>query len=352
MEISLDRFLTAENVINAFDASPDSQENYIGKLLFPPVKQMGMEINKITGRAGLPVALKPSNFDALAPYRERLTFETERYRMPLYRERMRIDEELRQQLIALQASGNFELVRPIISLIFDDTNNLLKGARLVAERMTMELITTGKIGIKGNGIDLDLDYAFDPRQKVTAKVTWDKPAAEPIKDIDKWVTDFKKNFGITPRRAIMSPNTFSLLKNNKSLLKMMYPTADPTTLDGLILTSQMIRELISRWTQVNVVEYDVSYATEVGGDRTYVVPDNVISFIPDGTLGNTVYGTTPEEADLISNAKFNGDTRITETGIAVTTMTIAHPVNKEVMVSQMLLPSLNGNGTNILIASV
>ena len=68
------------------------------------------------------------------------------------------------------------------------------------------------------------------------------------------------------------------------------------------------------------------------------------------------FGTTPEEADLATNPKFASNTAIIDTGVAVYTKTIDHPVNVEVIVSQICLPSfssdIEGGAGSIIIANV
>ena len=69
-----------------------------------------------------------------------------------------------------------------------------------------------------------------------------------------------------------------------------------------------------------------------------------------------VFGTTPEEIDLMTNASYAGDVRIVDTGVAVNTQTIAVPVNVITTVSQIVLPSftndVEGGAGAILIADV
>ena len=69
------------------------------------------------------------------------------------------------------------------------------------------------------------------------------------------------------------------------------------------------------------------------------------------------YGVTPEEANRIAsgNSKYRDtatNVEIVEQGIAVQTMVKEHPVHIEILVSAMMLPSLNNMGSNILIAQV
>ena len=67
------------------------------------------------------------------------------------------------------------------------------------------------------------------------------------------------------------------------------------------------------------------------------MPDGYVALIPAGALGETCYGTTPEEADLMG--KGIAQVQIVETGIAVTQIVDPHPVNLNTFASEIVLPS-------------
>ena len=67
------------------------------------------------------------------------------------------------------------------------------------------------------------------------------------------------------------------------------------------------------------------------------VPDGYVCLVPDGALGATWYGTTPEEADL--SASHNADVAVVNTGVAVSRIVGEHPVNINTFVSEIVLPS-------------
>ena len=147
--------VTPANITAYWDNSSASQESYMGDFLFPVKKIAGIELNKIGGRAGLPVALKESMFDTQATYRDRQSIEVQKSKMPFFRERMKVDEELRQQILAI---SNDAILNTYVNRIFDDANNLIKGAKVSRERMAMQLISTGKVKLNGNGVKLEYDY--------------------------------------------------------------------------------------------------------------------------------------------------------------------------------------------------
>jgi len=79
-----------------------------------------------------------------------------------------------------------------------------------------------------------------------------------------------------------------------------------------------------------------TYKLEDDTEEQYF-PDNKVTLIPDGNLGATYYGTTPEEADKMYSSKL--DCSIVRTGVAVTTMRKEDPVTVETKVSQLGMPS-------------
>ena len=341
-------------LVQAWDATKEKQNDYLGLALFPAKKQAGMKIEMIKGVAGLPVSLVAGAFDAQAPFRGRLGLEMGEAKMAFFRERMKVDEETRQHIMLLQQANSPQIAQ-YIDNIFNDALNLIAGARVVAERMIMQLISTGKIRIDSNGIIQDYDYGFGKHQFVTPAKLWTDPTSQPLADIEKWQTAFNKKTNIMLKRCVMTSSTFDALKTNKSLLALAFKERADYT--GLFITKQQIKDIIYQYTGIQISEYNEVYCEAVGGDAKTFFPDGVVSFIPEGTLGNMYYGVTPEEANKIAggNSKYpdtSTNVEIVEQGIAVQTMVTPHPVHIEVLVSAVMLPSLNNMGSNILIATV
>lgn len=346
--------VTPQNITAYWDARRANQASYLGDMLFPSQQIMGLELNKIGGHAGVPVELKASNFDAQATYRDRQSIEVTKQKMPFFRERMRVDEETRQQIMAISRD---DIVKQYIPRIFDDTNNLLRGARVVRERMAMELISTGTVTINGNGIKMKYNYGLDKKKQfVKPTIKWsDSATATPLQDMVDWVDQFRTDFGVQLGYIVMTTKTFNMIKATKEVHMALYPAAtDPS---NLFVTSPQVKELIQNAVGVSVLLNDNVYATQVGGVGKKFFPDDVVTFLPIGyVLGNMVFGTTPEQIDLMTNPKFASDVSIVDTGVAVYTRTLDHPVNVETIVSQICLPSfgadVEGGAGSILIANV
>ena len=344
--------INPKNIVTYWDNRKADQSQYMGEILFPRKKIIGLEINKIGGRAGLPVQLKASAFDTQAVTRDRLSIEMTKQKMPFFRERMTIDETLRQQIVTI---SNEQILKGFVTQIFDDTNNLIKGARVRREKMAMELLSTGHIKIEGNGVKLDYNYNLGKQQFV--KADWSNTATStPIQDLIDWMDVCRTKLFINMRYAIMTTKTFNLIKASESTRKAMFPLVQATNIDAMLITKQQVKDFVQNATGLTIIINDTAYAEQVGGVGKNLYPDMKVTLIPEGALGNMVMGTTPEEIDLLANANANCDVRITDTGVAVMTRVLTHPVNIETIVSQICLPSFNtdienGSGA-IMIATI
>lgn len=340
-------YVNAKEIGSYYTNSPYNKMAYLGEALFPAKKQLGLDIKWIKGGQGLPVALMPSNFDTKATLRERIGFKSIETEMPFFREAMRIGEKDRQELNKFAGNANSAYVMPIINNIYDDVAKLVEGGRVQAERMRMQLLSTGKIAITANRVPYNYDYKFNADHKETLLDTaqWsDTENSKPVQDIQKWQDTIEENTGSRPTGAICTRKTFGYLMQNKSIILDMNPVAG----NNIIVTEAMIKQYIQNKLGLQIAIYNKKYIDEAGTSKQYF-PDNVFTLIPSGNLGNTYYGTTPEESDLMAGS--DAQVQVVNTGTAVTTVKEAHPVNVFTVVSAIALPSFE-NIDSCFIATV
>lgn len=309
---------------------------YLGEGLFPAKKQLGLELRWIKGANGLPVILKPSAFDAKATLRDRIGFKELITEMPFFREGMRIGEQDRQELNKAMAAANREYIMPLINKIYDDAGNLVGGAQAQAERMRMLLLYTGKIDIAVNRVNQTYDYNISAAHKATLTSTavWSAvDTATPVSDIEEWMDKIEQDTGVRPTRAICTRKTFGYLRDNESIKKDMNPLGAA----NIITTEAMIKAYFQTKLNLTIAIYDKKYSLEDGTVVNFFA-DDYFTLIPDGALGNTFYGTTPEESDLMSG-NTDAQVRIVNTGVAITTIKEPHPVNVQTIVSAIMLPT-------------
>ncbi|VBB05574.1 phage major capsid protein e [Lucifera butyrica] len=310
---------------------------YLGEVLFPAKKKLGLTLSWIKGSQGLPVALAPAEFDVKAPVRDRIGVSRIETEMPFFRESMRIGEKDRQQILMAMEAANKDIMNPIIQKIFDDAGNLIKGVDVDAERMRMQLLAGGKIKIAASGVAYDYDYKMKSSQKRSLSGTskWsDTVNSNPVEDILTEMDTAEDETGNRPTSAICTRKTWGYLLQNEKIKKDM----NVQNGQNIIMTDAVLEQYFLNKLKLKVVVYNKKFLLEVNGASQQFFPDNVFTLIPDGDLGNTYFGTTPEEADLLTNAS-QAKVSIVNTGTAVTTYAEPHPVNVLTIVSAICLPS-------------
>ncbi len=328
------------------DVNVNMQDPMIGTKYFPVSKQTGLNLAWIKGRNNLPVALQPAAFDTKASLRDRIGVKELSTQMPFFREAMRIGEKDRQDIETLLAKGE-QFAQPTIMRIFDDTNNLVDGAMVQAERMRMSLLYGGTIAITAtaeNGRDIAYNYNYDTdaawatNNKVELLTTsrWLSANAEtsnPINDLLDAVEKLAETKGVRATEVLMNTATFKGMIASNSIRKAM----NPLGATSMIVTRNTAKQFIENETGLTITLYDKMFKDEQGVDHKYF-PDGYATLLPSYALGNTWYGTTPEEFDLMSGTA-NASVSIVNTGVAITTIKEPHPVNVQTIVSEIVLPS-------------
>lgn len=341
--MNLTELFTPEIIAANYTEAASNAIPYLGSGLFPSVKRAGLDLAWIKGHKGLPVSLKPSAFDAKATFRDRIGVSKLETEMPFFREGYKIKEKDRQEILRAQSS-NDPYAADVINRIYDDQQDLIAGADVVPERMRMQLLFPegGAMGItiKANGVNYT--YNYDPdgaweKANYTALTTTDLwtaiATADPFKQIQTIKDKMASNYGVTLAYMVMNTTTFNLMKATDAV-KNRWLTVTGRSMG--YLTNDEAKDVIASTTGIQIVIYDKMYADESGASHKFV-PDGYVSFIPEGALGKTAYGTTPEEADLAGSGK--ADVAIVNTGVAITVETTVHPVNVNTYASEIVLPS-------------
>lgn len=323
--------ITSQEIATYWELMTQDRQPYIGEELFPNEKKLGLKLDWLKGSNGLPVVLKASAFDAKAIPRPRIGFEKLSAEMPFFKESKYIDEELRQQLNMVLETGNNAYIEPIINRIFADETELIDGASAQRERMRMMMLTTGIISMKSNGQVYEYDYRVPESHKVEVTKGWDDPEASIMDDLRTAQETIRTDAGTELVRAITTSKVMGYLRANNEIKKSIAILTDG---QGFISDSK-IMAFIKDELGITIAINDKKYKDEDGKVQNYV-PDDVFVLIPDGQLGNTWFGTTPEESDLMTSAVAN--VSIVDTGVAVTTVKQTDPVNVDTKVTMICLP--------------
>lgn len=317
---------------------------YLGTGFFPATKKAGLDLKWLKGHRGLPVSLMPSNFDTKSTFRSRIGVSLSETEMAFFRESMLVKEADEQEIARVKDSSD-PYAAQVLQNIFADSRNLIDGANVVPERMIMQLLapTDGDMGIdiKANG--MDYTYNYDPNGEwkknhylkiVTAADKWTaSETCDPLRDMETGLDAQETQSGNRPEILLMSKATFNLIKKAK---KVQGGVLAQNVTANVNYTSKKVQAFIEEELNVTIVIYSKKYKDEAGIDQAFY-PDNIVMMLPNGALGNTYYGTTPEERTVASKA--GADVSIVNTGVAVAVTITDDPVNTKTTVSQIVLPS-------------
>lgn len=334
MPNSIFDLVTSQEIVAYWEELRQDEAPYPCEMLFPNQKKMGLDLKWIKGSKGLPVVLKTSGFDAAAIPRTRIPFEKLSAEMPYFKESYYVDEEMRQQLNMVLETGNQAYIDSILNRVFDDEMNLIRAARVARERMRMMALTTGVVSMANNGQTFTYDYGIPSEHKDTVTVDWEDHAnSDPIEDIRVAKEKILDDTGAVVARAMCDSKTWRDLRNNEKINKAIYVLSSG---NGAI-SDQMLRNYIADQLDGLVIEVNSKRYKDETGTATKFMPTDTFVMFPSGNLGNTWFGTTPAESDLMTGSAAN--VSITDTGVAVVTSKKVDPVNVEQIVSQICLPS-------------
>lgn len=321
--------LCSQTIAAYWNENLQNEAPHIGETLFPANKQMGLNLQWIKGAKGLPVALKPSGFDAHAVPRARVGADILKTQMPYFKESYYVDEELRQKLLIVQQNDAYANL--VLTNIMDDVTSLLRGASATREAMRMMALTTGIVSVFGNGQNYSFDYGVTNKSTVTT--TWDDHAnSDPIEDIIAAKDIITQTTGTVPTRAITDGVTFGHLRRNAKIRGQLLVSTNGIGNINETMLKQYFMDEVGLTIEINDKRYK-----SFDGVETRYVPEGTFVMFPDGALGSTWFGTTPAEADLLG--AMGSNVTISDLGVAITTATKHDPVTVETIVSQICLPS-------------
>ena len=315
---------------------------YLGAGLFPAQQKRGLDLSWIKGNRGLPISLMPSTFDAQATFRDRVGVTINETQMPFFREGYKIKEADRQELLRAADSGD-PYATAVIAQIYNDLYDLVDGAEVVAERMRMQLLfpVGGDMGIaiKANGVDYTYDYDPGDAWKsanyfaLTGNDLWTNTSgADPFTQIETVQNALRATSGTELGTMVMNSTTFNLLKNLDALKSRFLTTTGRSV---AYITKGEVVNVIGDTLGLNIAVYDKQYRNENKVAAKFV-PDGYVALIPNGALGSTWRGTTPEEAD---GGEAPMSVSIVNGGVAISRIVEPHPVNVNIIASEIVLPS-------------
>lgn len=260
----------------------------LGDTLFPSRKVPSFDVEILENNRSTPVIAPMSAFDVEAEIGSREANVTAA-KLGYIKRKMQLKEE---DLTALRFPRNAEEQTYLTQMVYNDLDNLVRGIQARIELMRMQLLSEGVVYPDDNRVDWKVDYQLPKEHQVTVAKSWDTDS-DPLQDIQDWVS----TMDVTPTRALTSNKVLMALLKNK-VVKDYFKQL------GLIPSQTTLNQLLQGMNLPTIVTYEQKYRSQgVDGKMTvkrYFPEDKFVMF-DDSTTGETLYGPTPEESQIISN---------------------------------------------------
>ena len=332
---------------------------FLGAAYFPDKKKLGIDNKWFNNHIGLGTALKPSNYDAIPTIRPRGKAEVTKEEMPLFRESMIIKETDLAELGRIKEADD-PYLQPIVDSIYDDTGNLVEGADISAERMRMSLLAPVggnmqiSVGLADNtkyvyNYDEDGKWKSKNYMELTGSDTWDNATSKPLNDIRE-ATKYLASLGVTAESIISTSGTFDYLLENEQVKNALISVTGQAI---NFVDETTVEEVLRRKLRLSWIPYDKMFLDYDETQKSFY-PDDYVTILGRGQLGNTWRGTTPEElttiGDFMDIPKAPVDITVLDNGVAIAIQTDYKPsFTVTTTASQIVLPSFEGMYTIFVI---
>lgn len=340
--IKLQDYINSKNVALYMKELPT--EDTIDQALFPNKKVLGTKLEHAKGAKKKAVALRQSTFDVAAKMRSLdAKVEVSTTEIPFFKEAVGIDETTRREIINAMNCNNENIVNAVLDQVFDGQANLIKGAAIIAKKMRAQVIQTGGIVYSSDPKDgnVIVDYGVPDNHKVilTGTDKWTDPSADIIGDVKAFQKTMTDGSYPKPTIALMTEKTFDSTFLINTAITQDIRNGNLNTL-RILSQPDYLTFAKERMGLTIVFLEDTTYYPYEGADPASYYQDFKVTFMSGTTLGETVYGTTPEEFDL-THGSGKLDTTIIAPGIAVSTDTKWDPVTVDTKVSVMPIVSFD-----------
>lgn len=150
-------------------------------------------------------------------------FTTRQHEAPLLKPKMVTEaEELLKRLPGENPYAQYSPEDRAAVKLGEDLAKLDDMITRTEEIQAAEALFTGKINIKGEGIDILIDFGFTNTITLTGTDKWDDfTNSNPIADLNAWRSDIVKKSGINPTHCIMATSVASNFINNPKIMDML-----------------------------------------------------------------------------------------------------------------------------------
>lgn len=291
----IDELFNTKELLNYYRVK--KQPAMLGDTLFPARKIQDIKFDMITGANGLPVSASVHAFDTETELASREVLQKGAAELALIKRKIAIGE---REIIAINNPRMDSEQKALVMELFKDGDKMVNSVQTRIEAMRMELLSSGKINVKENGVSITLDYSVPGGNKKT--FDWSDPAtAKPLEDIKTLADAVEDASGTKPTRILTSSKILNKILACESVKKAIFGV----NFDK-IATRKDLNSLLESMELPQVAVYNAKYKVQNANGKYTTkryFPENILSMFAENVLGETIYGLTAEEIELIGSNK-------------------------------------------------
>lgn len=246
------------------------------------------------GGAGLAEAATYRTYDQESPIGNREGLSRIAGEMPPISRKVRLSEydRLRYRNAPDQA---------VLDAVLNDGRKLARdiGARVEVARG--QALVSGTVPFPEFGPQFTLNFNRRASHTVAAATLWSNAAADIVSDLESWQTVYETTNGVLPGALVVSRRTLAAMMRNASVRNLVFPS---NVNQASVVGQQTLSDAFAAFGLPQIFTYRSQVLS--GGAATFVIPDNVVLYLPapvasddfQGTqLGSTLWGTTAQAAE-------------------------------------------------------
>lgn len=217
-----DPVVMTEALITNFPPMMFLTNTFFGARKLHPTKSVDFDIKK--GKRRLAPFVSRLHQGKLV---EKTDFKTQRFEPPYIKPKaITTAEELLirrpGEPVYVQDGSNAPAARAA-AILAEDTTELQMGLNRRIEWMASQALFTGKVPVKGEGVDYEIDLLFGAAQfkTLTLGERWTEATATIQEDLTTWVRQIKQLTGKVARTAILGRNAATSLEDNEAITKKL-----------------------------------------------------------------------------------------------------------------------------------
>lgn len=191
--------------------------NYLGDAIFPDQKTQNFkaEYLRLAAGAQLPTMALIHGLDTEAHIASRPALERVTVEKLFIKEKINQTESLRQAL----ENGAFN-DSALVTYVYDDWARLAEGVRCRSEAAKMEVLSTGKMTVKENGLNFSVDFGV-PNGNTGFDIDVSTPDKNVLAQIEE-IVETARDKGFTVSGMVLSGSVLSKMLTNEGISKAIY----------------------------------------------------------------------------------------------------------------------------------